>query len=528
MSKPIRLVTRLITIVMLALMTAIPAFAQEVTPGSNGDFIAMLPAALTLLLPIGLVLLISSAMPEDKAPATAIHLLMIWSVAVLGYFAVGFAFQFGGVAQVSRIPDFNGLYLEWYPLGPSVEADVARLWGVFAFHGWFLTGGAATPGAFRLFLSHASLVGVAAIIPASVLIHRTRSIVAVLTGLLMGTLIYPITGNWLWGGGWLSNLGGSLDFGHGLVDFGGASVIFLAGSGVALIALILFRPVSSDKNEATTEAEVVVMAGSRERLTVYDESPDSLEEVSPLQTLPMPSAYLPILSVLGGGMMLLGWFGLGSGVHSPTASNFTPAQAAINGLLAALASTLMAAVYSWFTTEEFNPLMTSRGLVAGLIVVMAGAPFIPSWIIVISGLVIGLLLPILIYLFNQGLNLGDELGTLATYGVSATVSLLLVAFFADGQAGQGWNGIEQGVAGLLATSNWTGQLQAQLIGVGVTLVWALLLSFLLFQAINTITDAWARTGLELTSRSQVSATSVQSEVDTPSEDQIDPKMTISG
>lgn len=535
MSKSIRLILGPSIILMLALITAIPAFAQDIIGDTAVDFTALLPAALTLLLPIGMILLISSAMPEDKAPTTAINLLMVWGVAALAYFGVGFAFHFGGIAQVSRIPDLSGLYWEWYPLGPSVEADVARLWGVIALRGWFLTGEAATPGALRLFLSHASSVGVAAMIPAGVLIQRTRGIVAILTGLLIGALVYPVAGNWLWGGGWLSSLGGSLELGHGLVDFGGASIIFLTGSAVTLIGLILFRSVSSDEDETptatATATEVVVVAGVGERLTVYDEITGISEEESPLQATPMPSAYLPLLSLLGGGLILLGWFGLTTGVHTPTALNFTPVHAAVNGLLAALAGALMAAAYSWFTTQELNPLMTSRGLVAGLIVAMAGAPFIPIWVLVVSGLVIGLLLPLLIYLFNQGLGLVDELGTLATYGVSAIVSLLLLAFFADGQAGQGWNGVDQGVAGLLVSpgfaSDWPGQLQAQFLGMGVILIWALLLSFLLYQAIIAITDAWARTGLELADRSLTRTTPVQSEVDEPVEDQIDPKITIS-
>jgi ammonia channel protein AmtB len=229
----------------------------------------------------------------------------------------------------------------------------------------------------------------------------------------------------------------------------------------------------------------------------------------------MPPAYLPILSLLGAGLIVLGWFGLATGAHSPTAVDFSSAQAAVNGLLAALAAALTAAGYSWFTTREFNPLMTSRGLVAGLVVAMAGAPFIPIWLMVGMGLVSGLLLPSLIYLFDRGLRLGDEPGILATYGLSAIVGLLLVAFLAGGQAGQGWNGLGpvdyhgiegQGVTGLIAAAgfaaDWPGQLQAQLVGAGAILLWSLLLSVLFFNTINVIARAWASTGLELADASR--------------------------
>ena len=71
--------------------------------------------------------------------------------------------------------------------------------------------------------------------------------------------------------------------------------------------------------------------------------------------------------------MLIGWFGLTTGIHAPTALNFVPAQAAIGGVLAALSGALTAGSYSWFTTRALNPLMVSRGFAAGLVVALAGA-----------------------------------------------------------------------------------------------------------------------------------------------------------
>jgi Amt family ammonium transporter len=332
---------------------------------------------------------------------------------------------------------------------------------------------------------------------------------ALLIGLLTGAFIYPLPGNWLWGGGWLSNLGANLGLGHGLVDFGGVSVVFLAGAVVALVSLVMFRSNSVQNAENQAPEELVVTTGTNYRLTVYDEPAGSIE-AEVLSTTPMPSAYLPILSLLGAGLMLLGWLGLSAGLHVPTAVNFSPAQAGLSGLLAALATSLTAAGYSWFTTRELNPLMTSRGIAAGLIVTMAGAPFMPPWVALVAGLLMGLLLPALIYLFNQGLRLGDNLGTLATYGIPALVSLLLVSFFADGRAGQGWNGLGltdyngvagQGVSGLVVAtgfaSDWPGQLQAQLLGMGAIVVWTLVIGFLLFQTLSVAATAWARTGLEL-------------------------------
>lgn len=471
------------------------------------DLVNFLPAALTLLLPFGLILLIASAVPEEQAPALAMNGIVAWSTAALAYFGLGFAFHFGGIAQVTPNPELSGLYWEWYPLDQSVDLEVARLWGVVALQGFGLTGEVATPSALFLFLSHLALVGAAALLPLAVLPQRVRGLAAVLTGLLTGAVIYPLPGNWLWGGGWLAHLGASLGFGHGLVDFCGASVVFLSGSMVALAALILFRSSGTQPEAVSPAEELVVTTGPDYRLDVY-ETPETLPEAELLPVMPMPSAYLPILSLLGAGLMLLGWLGLSAGLHTPTALNFSPAQAAVAGLMAALSAALTAAGYSWLTTRRFDPLMTSRGLAAGLVVALAGAPFMPIWVSLVAGLLMGLLLPILIYFFDR--RLGDETGTLTTYGVSALLGLLVLPFLADGRAGQGWNGFGlsdyygvagQGISGLWVAagfaSDWPGQLQAQLVGVVAVAIWALLLGLLLFQTVKVILHAWARTGLEL-------------------------------
>ena len=505
MLKKFIIATNILIFASFTILT-IPVLAQGNPPHQPVDFAWLLPAALTLLFPIGLLLLISSALPETSAPKGAINLLVGWGLAALAYFAVGFAFQFGGIAQVSPNPDFSNLYWEWYPLDQSVPVEVARSWGVVALQGWFLNGAVATPGVLTLFLTHVALVGVVAMIPAGVLLQRERFAAAQIISLCMGGLIYPLIGNWVWGGGWLSQLGASLNYGHGLVDFGGAGVVFLTGGAVALVALYLFP---SQTSADFTDDDLIVSTPT-ERLTVYDQVDDPSEAIADLLPVtPMPSAYLPILSMLGGGLMILGWFGLASGLHSPTALNFSAGHAAVSGLLAALAAATTTAAYSAFTTREFNPLMVGRGLVAGLVVTVAAAPFAPIWLFVVAGLVIGLLVPLLIYFFDQRLPLVDHLGTTATYGVSALISLLLVAFFATGQAGQGWNGIGlteyrgvagQGVSGLIVSagfaSDWPSQLQAQLLGGGVILIWSLFAAWVIFQTFIAVENAWHRSGLE--------------------------------
>jgi Amt family ammonium transporter len=229
----------------------------------------------------------------------------------------------------------------------------------------------------------------------------------------------------------------------------------------------------------------------------------------------MPSAYLPILGLLGAGLALVGWFGLITGLHTPTAVDFMPARAGVNALLSALGAAVTAAGYSWFTTRALNPLMTARGLCGGLIVAMAGGPFLPPWLFLCAGLVFGLLLPSLIYLFEQGFSLGDQGGGLATYGVSALSGLLLVGLLADGQAGQGWNGLDgPGVTGLLLAVERSGQFQAQVVGSVAIIILALAGGLLLFQTAKVVSRSWASTGLELADPALISRAASKSRAST--------------
>jgi Amt family ammonium transporter len=85
-----------------------------------------------------------------------------------------------------------------------------------------------------------------------------------------------------------------------------------------------------------------------------------------------------------------------------------------------------------------------------------------------------------------------------------------VALFATGQSGQGWNGVGptdylgvagQGVSGLVVApgyvSDWPGQFQAQLLGIGAVVLWVVVVAFIFFQTVKVVAASWARSGLEL-------------------------------
>ncbi|GAB4539110.1 MAG: hypothetical protein Kow0063_27650 [Anaerolineae bacterium] len=420
---------------------------------------------------------------------------MAWGLASLAYFAVGFAFQFGGIAIFHDDPDLARLYWEYSLLDTTWGPG----WGMIGLRGFLMLNEASTPGALALFLSQLPLLGVATLLVYFALQSRNRRWATLLASLLMGGLIYPIVGNWTWAGGWLVHLGSNLAMGHGLIDAAGSGQIVLIGSSAALAALLVFRD-SPDRQTPPATGD----SGGQPAEPAGDElTPDQPE------TVPMPPVHLPLLGLLGAVLTLTGWMGLTPMTHLPISVDIPPAVMAVNLVLGALGGALTAGLYSWFTTSHLNPLMTARGLVAGLIIVAAGAPFVPAWSALAAGLVIGLLLPPLIYLCDQVLNLNDTASTLASFGLPGLLGLLLPALVATGRYGVGWNGVGeesylgvtgQGVSGLLVASgfavDWPGQLYAQLVGAVAIFVWAFGLTWLLMQILVGITHAWERSGLE--------------------------------
>jgi Amt family ammonium transporter len=449
----------------------LPVWAQA--PDQASSMIETVSTAgFLLLLPLGLALMMSSALPDaiKEAPEAVTTGLVIWGIAIVAYFLVGFAFQFGGLAVNSTNPDFAELYWNWSPLDTSFGTG----WGVIGLRGWALAGGAGTPGVYDLFLRHVALLGVAAVVPSFILYRRLPLWVMGLFGVLIGTIMYPLVGNWIWSGGWLANLGLTQGFGHGFIDAGIASPLALTGF-ICLAALIAFRSREATKIESSpldhpTKAELFV-------------------------EVPMPRAYLPLLSFVGLVLILWSWAFLAGARHIPTAASIAMPRAALNGFLSTFAGALAAALYSRFTTARFNPLMTMRGALTGLVAVSTVAPFIPPWQALVIGVVVGLLVPLMIYLVDHRLHLADHTATVGTFVLIGMVAWLLPGLLADGSTGMGWNntgqgiylGVEnQGISGLFVApgyiADWPGQLLAQLFGLAAISAWSFFWSFALFKS----------------------------------------------
>jgi ammonium transporter, Amt family len=403
---------------------------------------ALATFGLALLVPLGFALIAASGAPTGRARHAAIAFLAALGLAVAGYVAVGFALQFGGVGIAHDRPGLEGLIWEWSALGITWGPG----WGMTGLVGWGLTGPAATPAAYALALANLPWVITAALIPLGTLQGRIPGWASGLIGLLVGAVIYPLAGNWIWGGGWLANLGATLGLGHGLVDAGGAGLVHLLGGAVALAGVLAFLP--------------------RHPRAVRSEDP-----------VPLPLHRFPLLALLGVVALLIG--GLAWTIVNPLLPQDTLdlSRTALNGFLAAAAGALLALAYTWLVAGSPDPLMAARGLATAAVAAVAFAPFVPPWVALAVGAAAGLLTPLAIFVVDRLLRWDDPAAALTVHGLGGLLGLLAVGIFADGTAGQGWNGIGvgsylgvagQGVTGLLAAAgyqpDWPAQMQAQGVG----------------------------------------------------------------
>lgn len=439
---------------------------------SNDNLWPVLAASLAWLVPIGFTLIAAASVRTERAWQIAFAGVAGSALAVAAFFLVGFGLAFGGIGLThSQVPGYSGLIWEWSALG----ADWGPTWGMAGLAGWALAGQAANADAMALFVANLPWVAMATLIPLLALRGRTPAAVSLLGGLLVGGVLYPLAINWLWGGGWLANLGANLNLGHGLVDFAAAGPVHMVGGAVAvagLLTLLARRP-----RRSTASADPV----------------------------PLPPAHMPSLAMVGALFILAGSLGWQWANPLLDLGVLFPMRGMANAILAAAGGALLPLAYTWFVAGRADPLMTAKGLAAGSIAGLAVGPFVPPWAALALGAVVGLLAPLLTYLVNEVLRIADDTGVVSVNLLGAVLGLVAVGLLADGVAGAGWNqmggqaylGVPgQGVTGLLSAASfqadWPGQMQAQGVGLAALFLIPFLAATVLFGVIAVAMRAGTR------------------------------------
>ena len=384
---------------------------------------SLLPLA--YLLPLGLLLVAWGSLPGARLRESTPAALVIAVASAVAYVGFGFALQFGGVGLSASAPaGLRGLDQAWSPFAAG-----AGRWAFAGLEGFFASAQGA-PGSLALVetlaLHRLPLAIAAGLIPVAALGDDVNRAARIASGIVATTVVFPIAGAWVWGGGWLAALGLNLNLGHGAIDVGGSSIAFGSAACIALVALRLFGSRNDQPNKAAA----------------------------------LPTLRQPLLTIAGAILFGIGWATWAA--SDPLLSDYARLDAAGNaliGLISALASALVAGAYTWFATGRVHALTMVRGWLAGWIAVSASAWFIPPGSAIAVGAVAGSLSIVTQYAVEFRWRLDDHAGMVATCGAAGAWGALALSVFADGAFGAGWNGVAAGVRGALSSD--PGQLTAQ-------------------------------------------------------------------
>jgi len=462
----------LMLVVILAFAVATPAFADDggptteqvndLTLGLNILWL-LLGGFLVFFMQAGFALVETGFTRNKNVAHTMMMNMMVFCIGAVGYWLTGFAFQFGAVnaayPEVARLGVVAG---EWAH-SPITLGDWTGLLatplirfgqhGILGGSGFLLAGLGTNAGVLGFFMFQMVFMDTAATIPTGSMAERLKFIGFIWMGIWVSMFIYPVVGGWIWGGGWLQNLGRSVGLGNGAVDFAGSGVVHMIGGAIAFAGAIVIGP----------------------RIGKFNKDGSAN---------PIPGHSIS-LGILGTIILFFGWFGFnpGSSLGFVGGSRNLAVIAAINTLMAGAAGGTSAMIYAWLfgATKKPDPGISVNGILAGLVAITAPCAFVDSWAAVVIGLIAGLIVCWATVLIEKW-HIDDPVGAVPVHFFNGLWGVLAVGIFANGNPDTAtWNGVESAVTGLLYGG--TTQIFAQLAEAGSIFVFVFGLSYVFFKVL---------------------------------------------
>jgi len=367
---------------------------------------------------------------------------MVFLVGAVGYFLVGFALQMGGSGGAAGLgsggSSLNGML------------SIPGLGGILGYKGFMLEG-TYDAGVYALFFFQMVFMDTTVTIPTGAMAERVKYSAVVITSFFISMVLYPLFGNWVWGGGWMATLGSKFGIGHGVVDFAGSAVVHSMGGMLALAGAIVLGPrIGKFKKDGTARA--------------------------------FPGHNIP-MAIIGTIILFFCWFAFNAG-STLNSTDFRLSVVATNTMIAGAIGGLVAMFFMWIKFGKPDPSMTANGTLAGLVAITAPCAFVTGVSAFIIGLVAGLLVCVAVPFVENKLKLDDPVGAISVHGVNGFWGVLSLGLFADGSYGEGFNGVAGGVRGLFYGD--ASQLLAQVIAIGVLLVWGFGVSYLFFKLLDKV------------------------------------------
>jgi Amt family ammonium transporter len=405
----------------------------------------LLTGFLVMFMQAGFALAESGFCRAKNVGHTMMMNFMVYAIGMTGYWITGFALHMGGLGPISTMGGAGVLNSEF------VITLFGKEFGLFGMKGFFLAGSTYDVAVFALFLFQMVFMDTAATIPTGAMAERWKFSSFIVFGFFISMITYPLFANWVWGGGWLSQLGKNFGLGHGHVDFAGSSVVHMVGGVTALAGAMVLGP----------------------RIGKYNKDGSAN---------PIPGHNIP-MAALGCFILAFGWFGFNPG-SSLAGGDLRIAVAAVNTMLASAAGALVAMFYMWNRYGKPDPSMMINGMLAGLVAITAPCAFVSSfWAFVIGG-VAGLLVCWSVFFVERSLKIDDPVGAISVHGTCGAWGVLSVGLFSDGTYGDGLNGVEGTVRGLFYGG--ASQLVAQIVGTLTCIAFIFVASYAFFKIYDMV------------------------------------------
>lgn len=277
--------------------------------------------------------------------------------------------------------------------------------------------------------------------------ERTKFSMYLAYTIAISVLIYPVSGHWTWGGGWLSNADPDSFmmsvFGYTFHDFAGSTVVHSVGGWIALVGAAILGP----------------------RLGKYGK--DGKSKAIPGHNL--------TLACLGVFILWFGWFGFNPG--SQLAAAGYGDQTAISHVflttnLAACTGGFLALIVSWIKYGKPSLSLTLNGILAGLVGVTAGCDLVSPMGAALIGAICGTVMIFAVEFIEHRLKIDDPVGASSVHGVCGSLGTILTGLFA--------------VEGGTFYGGGFGFLGAQIFGVIIVGGWAALMGYIIFKVLDKV------------------------------------------
>ena len=381
------------------------AFAQDADPVETnatdiGNLTTMIAAFLVFFMQAGFAFLGAGLIRSKNVTNYMTKSFMDFAMASISFWAFGFAIMMG--TSAAGIAGSDNFFL--------IKED--NTWQVYV--DWM----------FQMVFA-----GTAATIVAGAVAERTKTQAYLAYSFMIGALIYPLYGHWVWGGGWL----GALE-NIGLpaaADYAGSGVVHAVGGFIALAG--------------------AAVVGARTGKFNADGSANQI-----------PGHNVAFV-IIGTFILFFGWFGFNINSGDSIGLN------AINTLLAGATGAVVALYIQLVRTGQTDILMACNGALAGLVGITAPVAHVDPWAAVAIGAIAAPIMMGAVWAIENILKIDDPVSAISVHGTCGLWGLLAVGIFANG------NNDVNGLVGGEAL-----QIVSQLISMGVVLAWALVTGFAMF------------------------------------------------